>query len=220
MAPEEHFPEREARLVQMLRQAAGAERAPLALKQHIENLRAQAEYPRRVRMLGVPVRTAGMATAMIVAIAVALVVTLGGGGVDSPSIAHAAAIAARGPATLAPGPDPNAPVALLAASVGGLHFPNWQSDGGWRATGERTDALGHHAVTTVYYKSGQQQIAYSIVSSPTLIRPDGYGEPYATFLQDGRTVVVWEERGHTCLLSAAGMSADRLWSLAVSTGDV
>ncbi|MDE3131682.1 MAG: hypothetical protein KGL16_11070, partial [Acidobacteriota bacterium] len=106
---------------------------------------------------------------------------------------------------------------LLAARVGTLHFPNWRSHGGWRAVGRRQDQLGDRSVTTVYYQAGATRIAYSIVSAPSLPGLKLGREPYATLPRPGRTVIVWEERNHTCMLSGAGTSSSELWQLAVAT---
>jgi hypothetical protein len=118
----------------------------------------------------------------------------------------------------APAPDPKAPETLLSARVGDLQFPNWQNDGGWRSSGARTDVIGNRTVKTVFYSANGHRIAYSIVSAPALAGLNTHGERYATLSQNGRTVIVWEEQDHTCVLSAIGIAAPRLWKLAASTG--
>ena len=148
----------------------------------------------------------------LAAAAAAIVLALGGGA-GAPSIAQAAALGTRAPTSPAPKPDPGDPSQLLSAQVGSLHFPNWQV-GGWRSVGARRDHVGDREATTVYYSSGTTEVAYSILSSPTLRDLQTHGEPYATVLQHGRTTVVWEEAGHTCLLSATGFSPMQLWQLA------
>jgi hypothetical protein len=218
MNPDNGTPEREAKVAQLLQAAARSERAPASLRAELGAIRARAGARRGLRLpepaLRRPVlRYTGLAATALTAAVVALAVTLGGGAA-SPSIAQAAALALRGPAAPAPAPDPSAPASLLTARVGDLHFPNWQRAGGWRSVGERTDQLANRTVTTVYYESGRRRLAYSIVSSPTLAGLRTGAEPYASHWEHGRTVVVWEERGHTCVLSAAGISAPRLWRLA------
>ncbi|MDE3134389.1 MAG: hypothetical protein KGL15_10005, partial [Acidobacteriota bacterium] len=118
----------------------------------------------------------------------------------------------------APAPDPSAPQQLLSARVGDLHFPNWQTDAGWRSTGQRRDRLGARSVTTVFYAHGTQRVAYSIVSAPALGGLSTHGGPYATLSKHGRTVIAWEERNHTCVLSATGIAPYELWHLATSGG--
>ena len=221
MKPDNDTPDREAKVVQLLQAAARSERAPASLRAELGAIRARAGARRGLRLpqptLPRPVlRYTGLAATALTAAVVALVVTLGGAAA-SPSIAQAAALALRGPAAPAPAPDPSAPASLLTARVGDLHFPNWRRAGGWRSVGERTDHLANRSVTTVYYASGHRRLAYSIVSTPTLAGLRTGAEPYASLSEHGRTVVVWEERGHTCVLSAAGISATGLWRLAALT---
>lgn len=209
--------DREAQVARLLRAAAQSERAPQSLRSEIDAMRAR-ERPRRGFVLQLPrlvLGYAGVATTAVAVLVVALVLTLGGGG--GLSIAQAAALATRGPAAPAPGPDVNAPRKLLSAHVGDLHFPNWEAVAGWRSTGQRLDRVGGRAVTTVYYASGHQTLAYSIVSAPALTGVQTHSEPYDTMFRHGRTIVIWQERNHTCVLSAAGISAPRLWELAVAT---
>jgi hypothetical protein len=154
-----------------------------------------------------------------VAAVVALVVALGGAG--APSLAQAAALANLPPVAAAPATDPSDPGKLLTAKVGTLHFPNWESNGGWRAVGRRFDHIGNRTATTVYYSNGSSRAVYSIVSSPTLpikralVVTSLPPQTYTTISRNGRTTVVWQESGHTCLLTGSrGMSATRLWQLA------
>jgi hypothetical protein len=214
---DEELPNREAQVVRLLQAAAQAERAPAGLRAEIDSMRSRTARPRR-RMPAMPrvaVRYASVATTAFAALAVALVLALGGGG--GLSIAQAATLATRGPSAPAPAPYPGAPNKLLTARVGNLHFPNWEVPQGWHSTGQRTDRAGGRLVKTVYYSDGTRKLAYSIVSAPVLSGLDTHGEPYATMRQHGRTVVVWQERNHTCVLSAAGVSAYGLWRLASST---
>jgi hypothetical protein len=97
-------------------------------------------------------------------------------------------------------------------AVGSLHFPNWETTLGWRATGQRVDRLDGHRVATIYYAHDGHTVAYSIVSAPALARPSG--ERYVqSFRQNGRTVITWREAGRTCLLSAAGVPESVLAAL-------
>jgi hypothetical protein len=216
MAPENDIPEREQQVVNLLRTAAQTERAPESLQTRVAALKADAERrPRRSLLprpafnfvrFGMPTVAAGIA---------ALVLALGGGA-GAPSLAQAAALASRAPTLPAPATDPSDPAKLLTAKVGTLHFPNWRSVGGWRSVGRRVDQIGDRTATTVYYATGSSRVAYSIVSSPALAGLKTGGEPYATRWSHGRTTVIWEESGHTCLLTGSGISAVRLWALASS----
>jgi hypothetical protein len=221
MKPDNDTTERETKVVQLLQAAARSERAPASLRAELGTIRARAGARRGLRLpqpsLRRPVlRYTSLAATALTAAVVALVVTLGGGAA-SPSIAQAASLALRGSVAPAPAADPSAPASLLTARVGDLHFPNWQRTAGWGSVGERTDHLGNRTVVTVYYASGRRHLAYSIVSTPTLAGLRTGGQPYEALTEHGRTVIVWKEQGHTCVLSAAGISATGLWQLAALT---
>jgi hypothetical protein len=216
MASENDIPEREQQVVNLLRAAAQNERAPESLQARVAALKEQSQQrPKRTLLprpafnfvrFGIPTAAAGIA---------ALVLALGGGA-GAPSLAQAAALATRAPTSPAPATDPKDPAKLLSAKVGTLHFPNWQASAGWSSVGQRVDHIGNRTATTVYYRAGSSQVAYSIVSSPTLAGLKTGGEPYATRWSHGHTTVIWEESGHTCLLTGTGISAVRLWALATS----
>ena len=219
MKPDDNIGDREAKVARMLRESARAERAPLRLRAEIDDLHrraAQHKPSASQRLVAVPIRIATLAATSCAALVVVVVLLLGGGAAE-PSLAAAAALATKGPTAAAPAPDPSAPAKLLEAHVGSLQFPNWQGEEGWRSTGKRVDKIGDRTVTTVFYAKDGKQIAYSIVSRPALKQPAGPGEPYTTMHQNGRTVVVWTEDDHTCVLSAAGVSASELWQLAGSS---
>lgn len=220
---EPELPDPEAKVARLLKAAAQTERAPASLRAEIDALRVRAGTgaPAHVRrrwwlppLPAVGLRYASAATTAAAALVVGLVLALSGGG--GLSIASAASLATRGPSQPAPALDASAPKTLLSARVGDLHFPNWETPQGWRSTGQRMDRVDGRAVTTVYYAKDGHRVAYSIVSAPALGGLNTKGEPYATLHQHGRTVVVWQERGHTCVLSATGISAHSLWKLAVS----
>jgi hypothetical protein len=211
--------DRENQVAQMLRAAAESERAPASLRSEIDALRRESARRRlRRQPMWVPrvaLRYGSAAATAVAAVVVALVLALGGAG--APSIAQAAALALRPPTAPAPAPDSQAPQRLLSARVGDLHFPNWTAPQGWRSSGQRSDRIDGRDVTTVYYTNGSQTIAYSIVAAPALTGLNTHGEAYATMRQHGRTVVVWQERNHTCVLSSVSVPTQGLWRLAVST---
>jgi anti-sigma factor RsiW len=203
--------ERERRVVELLHEARGAERAPEALRARLAALRGDAR--RSVR------RRVGWSSALagaVAALAVALVLALPEG---APSLAQATAVASRGPAAPAPIPDPRAPRAQLGRDVEDVYFPNWSSTG-WHAVGQRTDSVGGRRMVTVYYQWNRARIAYTIVSLPALAQPaapvsDVHGLALRTLTVDGRTVVTWRRADHTCILSAGpGVSAGVLRALA------
>lgn len=225
MTPPEELPDREQRVVQMLRHASATERAPASLRADVEALQARSAGDQRSgrsrRGAGwtapaFRMRIATVAATPLIALAVVLVLVLGGGSSGPPTLIQAAALAGKGPSAAAPAADPTAP-RLLNVRVGDLHFPNWEADGDWRSTGMRTDQVGGRAVTTVYYKHAGTELAYSIVAKPALASSVPVDEHYKTFKKDGRTFIVWTVANHTCLLSAQGASPEQLWSLARST---
>lgn len=203
--------EREQVIVRSLQRAASTERAPAQMRERIEAQRAGASSRPGSRALGslgsLGSRIWSGAAAVAVAAVIAVVLLLTGGA-TTPSVASAAALATRGATMSAPAVDPSAR-GQLTASVGNLHFPNWGThDMGWNAVGSRTDRLGNRDVKTVFYEKDGERIAYSIVSRPII----NSGRPL-TITSHSRTVFVWNEHGHTCLLSGAGVSASVLHEL-------
>jgi anti-sigma factor RsiW len=207
--------EEEKRAVVWLSAARERDRAPMALRERIEASRsATARRSRGWRRSPIGV-TASVAA--IVAVAVVLALILPAGSPGAPSVAQAAALGALPPRLPAPEPQPNGPSRLRLA-VGRLHFPNWRATIGWQAIGQRRDRLDDRSVLTVYYAKGGHTVAYSIVSGRPLPQAAGTSTTGATyFFQSfglhGRHVVTWREGGHTCLLSAAGLSQPVLAAL-------
>jgi anti-sigma factor RsiW len=215
--------ERERYTVELLTRARAEDRAPAALRARIDAL----QLPRRVavrRRAGFGALTAGALAAVVLVLALAVP----SGTPGAPSVSQAAALALRGAAGSPPGADPGAPAVRLDRAVGEVYFPNWARSFGWRATGQRRDRLGDRNVVTVYYTGHGARVAYSIVSSPALRVPSGQislrsGYYLRTLRIGGRTVVTWRRAGHTCVLSASGVSASVLerlaaWKTPVSGG--
>jgi hypothetical protein len=217
MAPDQEIPEREQHVVDLLTQARVNTRAPEGLRAQVRALRQRPAARRRMTLAaGLPSRRLGLVGVAAVAVA-ALAIALSGGSTAAPSLAQVAALSGRGPAGPAPGPLPSASTTLLTAAVGSLHFPNWQSQGGWRGSGERTDTIDGRAVRTVFYTRGGRRLAYSIVASPVVSGSPAANGSYMVSQSGARVTVVWTDRGHTCVLSGVGTSAEALWSLAKTT---
>jgi anti-sigma factor RsiW len=188
--------ERERRAVAVLATARERDRAPGHLRARIEAASGpvrQSRPPMRIALAGA-----------VAAVALVLALLLPSGTPGGPSVSQAAALGARGATMAAPAAEPSNPGRLRSA-VGALHFPNWGSTLGWQATGQRQDRLDGRRITTVYYATASHTVAYSIVSGPLLRRPQGHYDIQSFRLGD-RTVVTWREAGHTCVLSAAGLS--------------
>jgi hypothetical protein len=152
-----------------------------------------------------------------------LVVVLGDGPV-APTVGEVVEVARRGPTGPAPPPavgDPN----VLAVSVGGVAFPDYSRAFGWRAFGERADALDGRRTVTVYNRAGGREVAYAIVSGSPLAWPDGVrttrrdGVELRTLGSEGATVVTWLRDGHTCVLAGEGVPPAVLRDLAAWMGD-
>ena len=206
--------ERERRVVQALHHARATERAPQRLRAKIEASRPSGAARARRRFA-----YAGGAVAALAAVALALVLALPSGTPGAPSVSDAAALAARGPAQAAPVPDISTPAGRLQQNVGDVYFPNWTSRFGWKAVGSRTDKLGGHTAVTVYYRSTDATIAYTIVHAPPLPEPPGKatnrdGTQLWTLEVNGRLVVTWRRAGDTCVLSGTGIKAGELQRLA------
>jgi hypothetical protein len=157
----------------------------------------------------------GVATAAAAALFVLLI--LPGGGPDAPSVAQAAELAARGSTGGPPPRYDHAP--LLDREIGGIRFPRWQERFGWRASGVRTDQLGGRRTATVYYRSEDGRLGYTIVDGAALTAPAGRpavrnGVEFRSFRSGERTVVTWRQKGHTCVLSGAGVGRRAMIQLA------
>jgi hypothetical protein len=210
----EHLDERERWIAGVLREAAARERAPQRLRTAIERERRSVRpSPQRRLVFG------GALASAVAALIVALALVLPAGTPGAPSISQAASLALKGPEAPAPAPDPTAPTANLGRNVEDVYFPNWTRTFGWRAVGQRTDRIHGRTAVTIYYRSDGHTLAYTILSAPALKVPAApvtvlNRTELRTLRLDGRLVVTWRRAGHTCVLSAAGVSAGQLQRLA------
>ncbi len=157
--------------------------------------------------------------ALAAVVAAVLVIALsGGGGASTMSLREASAPTLR-PAT-APAPsqrtgDP----AQLAVAVDGISFPSWQRLG-WRSTGTRSDRVGGHTMTTVFYADVHgHRIGYAIIAGAAPRVGGGTlasrgRTRYRLSFADGAPVVTWRREGHMCVLSGRGVSSATLLQLA------
>jgi anti-sigma factor RsiW len=204
--------------------AAEATRAPLALKTRVEEMgtargrhKGEKRSPVRTRLGGLRWPAAGFA-AGVVAVALGVVVLVGGG----PGIEDVAAAALRPPsAAIAPVP---AGSKVLRERVADVRFPNYAGKFGWKATGTRVDEIEGRATRTVFYEKGGRRIAYTVVSGAALEQPDAAsratveGTVLRSLRAQGRQVVTWRRRGHTCVLSSKDVPLEELLTLAAWKG--
>ena len=199
------------------RRALGAirslpDRAPASLRERVESRRRRPVTAPRVRRVGI----AGALVAVATGIAVALVAVLPSGS-GGPTLAEAAAFTLR-PAT-APAPAHTVDGAL-DLKVDGVPYPYWTDSFGWKAAGTRIDAVRGRTATTVFYTKDGRRIGYTIVTgAPVSVS----GNPSVTTLNGirfrslamrGATVVTWERKHHSCILSGRGVSRAQLLRLA------
>jgi hypothetical protein len=184
-------------------------RAPQSLRESVERerervaTRARAPFWRQHR-LGL-----ALASAAAVAVAVVVIVTQGNESTGEPALAKVSGVARLDATAPAPRPVGGTPPEL-DARVGNLVFPDWQAKFGWKAVGRRDDTLSGRHVTTVLYRNDQgARMGYAVVSGDTLgAVPPGrrvthMGKTYHVASVAGRTMVTWNQQGHTCVLLAS-----------------
>ena len=97
----------------------------------------------------------GGALAAVAALAIVLVLAIGGSSSPSLDLRQATALTLS-PATMA-APRSGPTARQLTADVDGISFPYWEDRFGWRATGARSDQIGGHSVETVLYANAAGQ---------------------------------------------------------------
>jgi anti-sigma factor RsiW len=212
--------ERQRRSLTATRMLAAEEEVPDSLRTAVGAL----SHPRRARRPGsrglVPRIALAGAAAVVAAVVAALVMTSGPG---APTVAAAALLATQAPTGPAPPPAGQAGT-RLAASVGGVPFPDFTRFAGWRATGIRHGRIGGRDATVVFYGKDGRRIAYAIVQGTALARPRAgttmliHGVSYQTLRLHGRLAVTWRRGGRTCVLigQATGRQLLRLASWPLS----
>jgi anti-sigma factor RsiW len=200
--------------------AAASTGAPLALKTRVEELGAARGKRKgeqrsgiRTRLGGLRWPTAGLAAGAIAA-ALAVVMLIGGG----PGIEDVAAAATRPPTGNVAAVPPTSK--LLKERVADVRFPNYVGKFGWKAVGTRMDEIQGRATRTVFYEKDGKRIAYTVVSGAALDQPDAAdkatveGTVIRALRSEGREVVTWRRRGHTCVLSSKDVPRAELLALA------
>jgi hypothetical protein len=174
----------------------------------------RSSYPRPPSRL-----LAGVAVAAAVVVVLLLVLTTGGS-TSAPTVLQASGAGLRAATGAAPAESSHNPH-WLAASAAGISYPYWGGRLGWKAVGARTDSVGGHTVTTVFYaNSRSQRIGYSIVAGPALAIPAGStsverkGVSFHVISHANPTIVTWREADHTCILTTRAVGAGTLMHLA------
>lgn len=145
----------------------------------------------------------GALSAVVAAIAVAVVLVTSGSG---PSINAAARLAFK-PAT-APAPGV-ASARYLDVSYHGVTFPNYEPSMNAVATGKLSNAIGGRPALTVFYRlHGGERLSYTVFSGKPVGLPASarlthfQGVPLRVYRTDGLSVVTLVRHGRTCVLAA------------------
>lgn len=160
------------------------------------------------------------------ALAVLVVALRGHGTARGPTVTQVAAMGRLPADRPAPAVRDHAPPTLNAA-VEGLRFPDWTAAFGWRPTGSRLADVGGRTVTTVTYRNPTgATLGYSIAAGDRLAHvPPGLDiarsrTRYRVARAAGRTIVIWVQDGHTCVIDAPdAVPAARLVTLAAWAND-
>ncbi len=189
-----------------------SEPAPAGLRTRVEGARRRPAPAVRARRFGI----AGGFVAVAAALAIALVAILPSGA-GGPSLSEAAVYTLGAPASPPPRHDFDG---ALALTVDGVPYPYWEDGLGWNAVGTRVDKVGGRTATTVFYAKGDKRVGYTIVSGKGLSVPSSSvstlrnGVNIRSLKLGETTVVTWQRKGHTCILSGRGVSRDDLLKLA------
>ncbi len=199
-------------------------RAPERLHEHVRTMVAPRERSSRDELRArLRPTLAAMAAAAVAGVAIALL--SGGGGTQALNVRDASALT-LGTATSGAPRELSAHSGELNIAADGVPFPYWKERFGWRSTGARTDTLGGHRVTTVFYAGPDgRRIGYAIVAGTppagllTSLRTAGQvswhgGVSYRLLHQNGTPVVVWQRDGRLCVLSGRNVDGATLLRLA------
>jgi hypothetical protein len=204
-------------LVAEQRRAVAAVRAaqPTAPARLVERVSALGERrPARARRRG--------AIAVVLAAGCALAAVLlfvPGSEPGTPTVAQAEQLTEKPPAADGPALRGDRP-GVMRLEGARLSYPDWSREYGWHVAGTRRDRLGNRDATTVLYTRRGHRVGYTVISGPVLAVPSRAvrgvkeGTVLYTTRIGRRPVVVWERRGHTCVLSGSGVSRATLHELA------
>ena len=198
---------------------AASEQAPAALRARLELMRGPRASRPRFAVPSLALARIVPAGAVALAAVVAVLVVKLGGGVSAPTVAQASVLATRPAVAPAPAQKSHSPT-LAGLKAAGLPYPYWDDRFGFKAVGVRHDRLNGRPATTVFYKSGNQRVAYTIVLGSALafgarthgaVRND---VAVWTLNAHGMRVATWLRHGHSCVLVSKNVPFSLLVSLA------
>ena len=213
------------RAVKLLRSTSEVT-APDALRARLDALIAEPSQPAKHKRRWPRMRLgfALPAMAAVAAAVVAAVLIIGGNASTGPTLPQTARAALSASTLPAPATSATNP-AQLDVSVGGLPFPDWSRNIGWRTVGQRNDTLGGRRVVTVFYAGHKgTRVGYAIVSGAP-IKVSGNtslyegGTTYTLFKLGSARGITWRRDGHTCVIAGRGISNARLLALAGAESD-
>ena len=181
-----------------------SEPVPDSLRIAVDRLQPKARRPR----LSWALSAAAVAAAVLV-VFVVLSVSAGPGG---PTVAAAADFALQ--AGDGSGSRRRCRHEQTGRGRGRRFVPDYAAAYGWQASGVRTGEVDGRPATVVFYQKDGQTVGYAIVDGAALARPGGAasttraGVEYLTLTQNGRRVVTWENRGHTCVLVGSAPASE------------
>lgn len=194
-------PERHRRVVRALQ--AGGPEVPESVLRHTQAI--------QVRPTPVPVRRPALAGAVALVAALAVVVVLSLGGPGGASAVKAAQLNVLPAEHAAP-----------ARRFAGVTYPNWSVKFGWFALGRRGDELGGRKTTTTFYRHTHHRIGYTVISGKTIAPPADAevvtvkGLRLHRFRLGEQDAVSFVRNGHTCVLSGKVHHASTLVKLAAT----
>jgi hypothetical protein len=213
--------ERQRRVARGLQ--SGGPALPPTLDAAIDALYEGRGRQRRIRSVPTSKLRIGSALAAAAAAAAVVVVVFAAGGSRQLSASSVADVwklpATGGTAT----PNPKNP-AVLDVSFHGSAFPNYHDSEGWRPGGTRPGRVDGRPEFTVFYVVGDRRAAYTVVATSGVSTPANahrfvsHGVHLTEFRDRDRWVIVFPDRGNTCVLTAAA-PREKQWLVKLAVWD-
>lgn len=216
--------ERQRRIAMALQ--SGGPAVPPTLEKELDQLHRRRRRQPRSGALKLPALSplkfgAALAGACAAGVAVvALLVSGGSGGVTASRVSAAWKLPATTSA-VAPRPGNRS---VLDVSFHGTAFPNYHDSEGWHPVGTRSGEIAGRSEFTVYYATGARRASYTVVAGSRVAVPSSArrlvagGTPMAEFRDGDRWVIVFQNRGNTCVLAAAA-PREKHWLVKLAAWD-